>query len=79
MRIATGGVRGRTGDGVSVFLGIPFARPPLGDLRFAAPVRAEAWDSVRDCVAFGPPPPRPLHDPAAPRSRQERAGGRGHD
>ncbi|MEV0161416.1 carboxylesterase/lipase family protein [Nonomuraea fuscirosea] len=58
VRIATGGVRGRTGDGVSVFLGIPFARPPLGDLRFAAPVRAEAWGGVRDCVAFGPPPPQ---------------------
>lgn len=39
---------------MAVFLGIPFARPP----RFGAPEPAEAWDGVRDCVAFGPPPPQ---------------------
>ncbi|MET8869805.1 carboxylesterase family protein [Nonomuraea sp. NPDC004580] len=56
--ITTGRVRGRRENGVAAFRGIPCARPPLGDLRFAAPVRPEAWDGVRDCAVFGPPPPQ---------------------
>ncbi|MEV4470841.1 carboxylesterase family protein [Nonomuraea sp. NPDC049504] len=56
--ITTGRVRGHRENGVAVFRGIPYARPPLGDLRFAAPVRPEPWDGVRDCAAFGPPPPQ---------------------
>ncbi|GAA3142866.1 hypothetical protein GCM10020001_077210 [Nonomuraea salmonea] len=35
--ITTGRVRGHRENGVAVFRGIPYARPPLGDLRFAAP------------------------------------------
>ncbi|XP_040838504.1 cocaine esterase-like isoform X4 [Ochotona curzoniae] len=34
--------------GVHTFLGIPFAKPPLGPLRFAPPEPAEAWSGVRD-------------------------------
>ncbi|GAA2852480.1 carboxylesterase/lipase family protein [Nonomuraea rubra] len=54
VRIATGAVRGRTEGGVSVFRGIPYAM----QRRFGAPGPAEPWDGVRDCVAFGPPPPQ---------------------
>jgi para-nitrobenzyl esterase len=43
---------------VTVFRGIPFAQPPVGDLRFAAPRPARAWDGVREAAAFGPPPPQ---------------------
>jgi para-nitrobenzyl esterase len=62
--VRTGGglVRGQRaaeqGDRVAVFRGIPFARPPVGDLRFAAPIPAGRWDGVREAVAFGPPPPQ---------------------
>jgi para-nitrobenzyl esterase len=41
-----------------VFRGIPFAEPPVGDLRFAAPRPACPWAGVREAVEFGPPPPQ---------------------
>jgi para-nitrobenzyl esterase len=70
VRTAGGQVRGRTEADVAIFRGIPFARPPVGGLRFAAPLPAEPWDGVREAVAFGPPPPQsgpvlPLPPPSA--------------
>ncbi|XP_035317406.1 liver carboxylesterase isoform X2 [Cricetulus griseus] len=50
----TGQVRGsllhvKDGDiGVHTFLGIPFAKPPVGSLRFAPPEPPEPWSGVRD-------------------------------
>ncbi len=66
VRTASGLVRGhRPGPGsgsgpggIAVFRGIPFARPPVGDLRFAAPHPPRPWDGVREAVAFGAPPPQ---------------------
>ncbi len=48
-----GKVRGTEQGGVQVFRGIPFARPPLGALRFRPPQRPEAWTGVRDATVFG--------------------------
>ena len=58
VRTTAGAVRGRWEAGVAVFRGIPFAEPPVGALRFAAPRPASRWDGVRDAVAYGPPPPQ---------------------
>ncbi|MGW0810251.1 carboxylesterase/lipase family protein [Nonomuraea sp. NPDC002799] len=58
VRVTTGRLRGRVEDGVTVFRGVPFARPPVGALRLAAPVPPEPWDGVREAGAFGPPPPQ---------------------
>ncbi|MFJ9199988.1 carboxylesterase/lipase family protein [Streptomyces flaveolus] len=60
VRTATGAVRGRREDALTVFRGIPFAEPPVGDARFAAPRPARPWDGIRDAFAFGPPPPQDL-------------------
>src|SRR5690606_6778120 len=49
-----GALEGLSGDGVRVFRGIPFARPPIGELRFRPPEPATAWNGVRDARAFGP-------------------------
>lgn len=35
------------------WLGIPFAKPPIGDLRWKAPLAPESWEGVRDTVSFG--------------------------
>jgi para-nitrobenzyl esterase len=71
VRTASGLVRGRrrTADETdAVFLGIPFAQPPIGDLRFAAPRPVRPWDGVREAAAFGAPPPQSAYamTPAPP-------------
>ena len=48
-----GKVQGAVNGPVFVWKGIPFARPPLGDLRFHAPQKPDSWTGVRDATAFG--------------------------
>ncbi len=50
----TGRVEGRPKDGVLLFAGIPFAAPPVGDLRFRPPEPHPGWSGVRDATRFGP-------------------------
>jgi len=53
--ISTGQLRGSlTADGVAAFKNIPFAQPPVGELRWREPLPAKAWTGVRDATAFGP-------------------------
>ena len=49
-----GTVRGLAERGVAVFRGIPFARPPVGPLRFGPPAPLEPWTGARDATRFGP-------------------------
>ena len=56
----TGGrIRGLvTAGGGAEFKGIPFARAPVGDLRWREPLPVMPWTSVRDATAFGAPCPQ---------------------
>jgi para-nitrobenzyl esterase len=53
-----GKVEGRETRGVQVFRGIPYARPPVGALRFRAPEPAQPWSGVRSALEFGPSAPQ---------------------
>jgi para-nitrobenzyl esterase len=47
-------------ENVSRFLGIPFAAPPMGDLRWRPPQAIDPWDGVRSAESFGPAPTQPI-------------------
>ena len=49
----TGAVQGVDRDSVSAFLGVPYAAPPVGPLRWRAPRPAAPWTSVRKADHFG--------------------------
>ena len=48
-----GQVRGTEHGAGLRFAGIPYAAPPVGDLRWRPPAPVEAWDGVRDATSFG--------------------------
>ncbi|MFD7624785.1 carboxylesterase/lipase family protein [Streptomyces sp. NPDC059851] len=59
-----GVVEGRTGPGgIAVFRGVPYAAPPVGPLRFAAPEPPAGWEGVRDAGAYGPTAPKVPYPP----------------
>ena len=43
-------------NGISTYFGIPFAKPPVGDLRWKAPVPADKWSGIKITKKFGPRP-----------------------
>ncbi|CAB4936372.1 unannotated protein [freshwater metagenome] len=61
--IANGILQGRSTPGSTAFLGIPFAEPPVGPLRWAPPSPALAWTGTRDATTFGPAPWQPSGGP----------------
>ncbi|MER6424944.1 carboxylesterase family protein [Streptomyces sp. NPDC001137] len=52
VRTSAGLVAGERAGRCAVFRGVPYARPPLGALRFASPRPPEPWDGVREAVRF---------------------------
>ena len=56
VKVEEGLLQGTSEDGLTVYRGIPFAAPPVGDLRWRAPQSAAKWDGVRKAVKFAPGP-----------------------
>ncbi|MFX1488071.1 MAG: carboxylesterase/lipase family protein [Promethearchaeota archaeon] len=50
----SGKIQGYREKGVEVYKGIPYAEPPIGDLRFLPPIAKEPWDGVLDATKYGP-------------------------
>ena len=50
---ASGKLAGLRKDGITRFKGVPFARPPVGPLRWRMPEAPEPWTGVRDATKFG--------------------------
>ena len=55
---------------IQIFRGIPFAAPPVGDLRWKAPQPVKSWSNVRSCDAFGPSPMQGKPSPFGPWSAE---------
>ena len=53
IRTEAGEVRGLSDGDVAVFRGVPYAAPPVGDLRWRPPRRPLPWRGVRECASYG--------------------------
>src|SRR5512138_3554176 len=79
VRIDSGRLQGAVADGVVSFKGIPFAAPPVGELRWRPPQPVSAWTDVRQAIEFGAdcmqgrfgPPPAVAPGAPAPRVPSE--------
>src|SRR5262245_63227154 len=54
IKVDGGEISGTSADGVRVFKGIPFAAPPVGELRWKAPQPVVPWTGVKNADTFGP-------------------------
>ncbi len=52
--VDAGKLRGVADGDIAIFTAVPFAAPPVSDLRWRAPQPPKAWDGVRDARAVGP-------------------------
>jgi para-nitrobenzyl esterase len=56
VKVGEGLLQGIFEDGLTVYKGIPFAAPPVGNLRWRAPQPAAKWEGVRQADTFAPGP-----------------------
>ena len=54
VKVKNGLLQGMTGKDprITVFRGVPYAKPPVGELRWKAPQPAEDWEGVRKCYEY---------------------------
>lgn len=69
--LADGALEGDLEQGVRRFLKIPFAKPPVGDLRWKAPVKNDPWPGVRHETNFAAPCPQNASSQVPERSLNE--------
>lgn len=56
VKVEEGLLQGTVKNGLTIYKGIPFAAPPVGDLRWRAPQPAAKWEGVKQVVEFRPAP-----------------------
>lgn len=56
VEVEQGLIEGSSEEGLMVYTGIPFAEPPVGDLRWRPPQPLKKWDGVKKADEFGPDP-----------------------
>jgi para-nitrobenzyl esterase len=56
--VAQGEIEGVAEDGLGMFPAIPYAQPPVGELRWKAPVPVDKWDGVYKTDHYAPMPPQ---------------------
>ena len=52
--VEQGIVQGIIDNDLRIFKGIPFAAPPIGDLRWKAPQPAQKWEGIKEAFQYGP-------------------------
>lgn len=52
IKTKSGSLTGKEYEGYTAYLGIPYAKPPVGELRWKAPMRPEPWDGIMEAVDF---------------------------
>ncbi|OFW58044.1 MAG: hypothetical protein A2V52_05480 [Actinobacteria bacterium RBG_19FT_COMBO_54_7] len=57
-QLDSGAISGSLDDNIWTYKGIPFAAPPIGELRWKEPQPVDPWQEVRACTAFGPACPQ---------------------
>lgn len=55
---SSGTIKGTSVDGVVTFKGVPFAQPPVKDLRYTPPKPVKPWEDTLDCTEFKPSAPQ---------------------
>ncbi|MFJ5924973.1 carboxylesterase/lipase family protein [Kitasatospora sp. NPDC092948] len=71
VRVDTGLLHGSSNETARHFLGVPYAKPPVGELRWAPPQPAAPWDGVREAVQPGSRCPQTSAGPGQPASSDE--------
>lgn len=56
VKVAGGWIKGNVTEDLCIYKGIPFAAPPVGDLRWKAPQPVQPWEGIKETVNYGPGP-----------------------
>ncbi|MBE6128869.1 MAG: carboxylesterase family protein [Erysipelotrichaceae bacterium] len=59
VKVENGLLAGEKKGSYMIFRGIPYAKPPVNELRFKAPQPLEKWEGTKECLRFGPMCPQP--------------------
>ena len=64
VKVVNGSLQGTYENGLTVYKGIPFAAPPVGNLRWKAPQPARNWEGIRQADKFAPGPIQGINPPS---------------